>query len=108
MRMIGWERLVSTASMVLHVLAIVPTRRVADRQTTALNVRGQRGLHMDPLNMDVGTDYYDDQREQAARATRQQKKKKSSSAPSSRPAPIGLSPSAPAFNPGSAPHPSTR
>ena len=28
MRMIGWERLVSTASMVLHVLAIVPTRRV--------------------------------------------------------------------------------
>ena len=45
MRMIGWERHVSSSSMVLHVLAIGPTRRVADRQTTALNVRGQRGLH---------------------------------------------------------------
>ena len=45
MRMIGWERQVSAASMVLHALAIVPAGRVADRQTTALNVRGQRGLH---------------------------------------------------------------
>jgi hypothetical protein len=43
--MIGWERQVSVASMVLHALAIVPTGRVADQQTTALNVREQRGLH---------------------------------------------------------------
>lgn len=62
-----------------------------------------------PIDMDVETDYYDYQREQAARATRQQKKKKkSSSLSSSRPAAAGLSPSAPAFNPGSSPHPSTR
>ena len=45
MRMIGWVRRVSAASMVLHVLAIVPTRRVADRQTTTLSVRRQSGLH---------------------------------------------------------------
>ena len=44
MRMIGWVRRVSAASMVLHALAIVPTTGVADRQTTALSVRGQRGV----------------------------------------------------------------
>ena len=62
MRMIGWERQVSAASMVLHVLAIVPTRRVADRQTTALNVRGQRGLHTH-----VHRDAYDERRRRSCR-----------------------------------------
>ena len=62
MRMIGWERQVSAASMVLHVLAIVPTRRVADRQTTALNVRGQRGLHTR-----VHRDAYDGHRRRSCR-----------------------------------------
>ena len=45
MCMIGWVRRVSAVSMVLRVLVIVPTRRVADRQTTTLSVRRQRGLH---------------------------------------------------------------
>ena len=62
MRMIGWERQVSAASMVLHALAIVPTRRVADRQTTALNVRGQRGLHTR-----VHRDAYDGHRRRSCR-----------------------------------------
>ena len=44
MRMMGWKRQVSPASMVLHSLAIMPTRRVTDGQTAALNVHGQRGL----------------------------------------------------------------
>ena len=39
--MIGWEGQVRAASIVLHTLAIMPTIRVTDRQTTtALDVHG--------------------------------------------------------------------